>query len=513
MTISSHHTSFPLCLSQEDRFLTRELSALRGKVMATTNIVEGLRVRTGINVAALVEALKEIIARHVGLRSIVSANLSMSKEVRDRALSCFERTRILSPGMYIQNISSEFSFTLERRDLTHMSPPEQDTEIENEFQEECTRKFNYSLAPLIRATLLTLSPNDNVLIIAIDHHVSDGWSMKIIVRDLEALYAYYSGETSFKPTEPTIGFPQFAALQIQHCQGDYFNKAFLYWVQQWAEYCPSRISPLDLPSHFLTTSKEMFEFRSNRCSFDLEQTQAIRRLAHIAKVTVHTVFVALATILLRWLTGRDKLAIWGYFYNRSRPEVQQTVGFLINRHLLGFDLSGDPSVIELLQRSRLVILEAVTHEEMPIEYLWWKLQIHPRFDDTRFVVDYRKMAYLDSSGYLSSHIFSPANLISNAGRRADWGIYVEDYGTGIFATIRYWSGLFSETGIQELTRELVNLITLSVKNPNVRLSEMLFPQVSFGLQRSHTQMAEWIMANSRSLLRIADPTNSMLEAR
>src|SRR5258708_6287291 len=55
--------------------------------------------------------------------------------------------------------------------------------------------------------------------------------------------------------------------------------------------------------------------------------------------------------------------------NRVRRELESLVGFFVNTLPLRIDLSGNPSVRELLARVRRTAIEAYSHQDVPFEQL------------------------------------------------------------------------------------------------------------------------------------------------
>ena len=53
--------------------------------------------------------------------------------------------------------------------------------------------------------------------------------------------------------------------------------------------------------------------------------------------------------------------------NRRPPEIEGLIGFFVNTLALRMDLSGEPTVRELLQRVSKAALEGQAHQDMPFE--------------------------------------------------------------------------------------------------------------------------------------------------
>ena len=53
--------------------------------------------------------------------------------------------------------------------------------------------FDTSSGPLFRLKLVRLAAEDYVLLVTMHHIVSDGWSFRILLQELKALYEAYAG--------------------------------------------------------------------------------------------------------------------------------------------------------------------------------------------------------------------------------------------------------------------------------------------------------------------------------
>jgi NRPS condensation-like uncharacterized protein len=85
--------------------------------------------------------------------------------------------------------------------LQHLPETEQQAEIEQRTLEEAQRPFDLTRDPLLRGTLLQLSPAEYVLLLTIHHIIYDGWSMGVLVPEVAALYEAFS-------TDKPSGLPE-----------------------------------------------------------------------------------------------------------------------------------------------------------------------------------------------------------------------------------------------------------------------------------------------------------------
>src|SRR5208283_316897 len=79
--------------------------------------------------------------------------------------------------------------------------------------------------------------------------------------------------------------------------------------------------------------------------------------------------------------GREELLVGVPSAGRTRPETEPLIGCFANTLVLGADLRGDPTVVELVRRAREVALEGLAHQEAPFEAVLER--VHPARDPSR----------------------------------------------------------------------------------------------------------------------------------
>ncbi|WP_228984991.1 condensation domain-containing protein, partial [Streptomyces sp. DH12] len=101
------------------------------------------------------------------------------------------------------------------------------------------RPFDLAREPAFRATLVRAADDDHVLVLAMHHIVSDGWSLDVLVRDLAELYrARREGRDADLPELP-LDYADYALWQRAADQGP----ALDHWTSRLAG-----LTPLDLPT-------------------------------------------------------------------------------------------------------------------------------------------------------------------------------------------------------------------------------------------------------------------------
>ncbi|MCZ4093237.1 condensation domain-containing protein [Sinorhizobium psoraleae] len=230
-------------------------------------------------------------------------------------------------------------------------------------EEEAKTPFDLARGPLIRGRLIRLTDDDHVFLLTQHHIVADGWSMGVLVRELSSLYrAFAAGRAD--PLPPlAIQYPDYAAWQRQWLSGERLQAQAQYWRDSLSG-APARLA---LPTDRPRPERQSFAGASVPVVIDPDLTRGLKRLSRQHGTTLFmTVLAAWAAVLSR-LSGQDDLVIGVPSANRGRREVEELIGFFVNTLALRIDLSGAPSVSELLARTRRTALAAQEHQDLPFE--------------------------------------------------------------------------------------------------------------------------------------------------
>src|SRR5690606_23023984 len=102
-------------------------------------------------------------------------------------------------------------------------------------------------------------------------------------------------------------------------------------------------------------------------ALDAEVVRALRELARAHDVSMFMVVQAAVAVLLAAYGGGEDIPLGTPVSGRGDAQLEDLVGFFLNTLVLRTDLSGDPTVAELLDRIRRTDLEAFDHQDLPFE--------------------------------------------------------------------------------------------------------------------------------------------------
>ncbi|MEV5595499.1 amino acid adenylation domain-containing protein [Streptomyces sp. NPDC052496] len=318
------------------------LAQLRGAGEAY-HMPQAFRLRGPLDRAALTRALDTLVARHEVLR-----------------------TRLVTvAGEPFQQIDpADAGFALHVHDLTGADDAsEAEARLEALQREEATAPFDLAEGPLVRGRLVVLAADHHVLLLTAHHIASDGWSMTVLTREITALYtAFRDGGQNPLPPLP-VQYADYAAWQRKWLsEGIPAQQA-----DHWKKTLAGAPALLELPTDRPRPAEQDYRGGKLRLEFDAELTAALKDASRRTGSTLFMTVLAGWSLVLSRLSGQTDVVIGTPVANRRRTELEGLIGFFVNTLALRIDLSGGPTVAELLKRVRGVALKALENQDLPWE--------------------------------------------------------------------------------------------------------------------------------------------------
>lgn len=96
---------------------------------------------------------------------------------------CLRTTFAIRDGAPVQLVRSSRAIPLQVREISTHPGADVEAQAYSFAREEIQKLFDLSNGPLIRAVLLRLGPENHILVSTM-HHISDGWSAELFIREL-----------------------------------------------------------------------------------------------------------------------------------------------------------------------------------------------------------------------------------------------------------------------------------------------------------------------------------------
>ncbi|WP_216209698.1 non-ribosomal peptide synthetase [Amycolatopsis aidingensis] len=305
------------------------------------HIPMAVHLRGELEPAALREAFGDVLARHESLRTVFPAEGGVP----------YQRIVPVEPAAFELPLRSTVPDRLER-----------------DLAEFTGHPFDLERDLPLRATLLRLDARQHVLLVVLHHIAADGWSTGPLARDLAVAYqARLAGsEPAFTPLP--VQYADYALWQrevlgTEEDPDSLLREQLDFWSDTLAGIPDELALPYDRarparPRHIAGT-----------VPFTLPERVRARLADHAASRGA-SLFMALhaglAALLSRIGAGSD-IPVGTPVAGRTDAALEDLVGFFVNTLVLRTDLSGDPTLLELLDRIRPVDLAALDHQDVPFD--------------------------------------------------------------------------------------------------------------------------------------------------
>src|ERR1700730_14039510 len=262
----------------------------------------------------------------------------------------------------VQLIAPSIDLKVVVRDLRAIPEAERESETDRICREEATRGFDIGTGPLIRVSLIQTDERRHFLLLTLHLLIADGWSIRVIMGELQKLYSAFSEGRDSPLPDLTIQYPDYVVWQREG-QGERAHRDQLaYWKSKLTDY-----RQLDLPGDLPPSSE--FTRDSDIVSQELprELTDALNGLSNRQGGTMFVTVLAACNALLRRYTGETDIAVGSELAGRSRTELEGLVGLFINHVVFRTHVSGDPRFVDLAERVRDTTLEIFANQDVAFE--------------------------------------------------------------------------------------------------------------------------------------------------
>ncbi|KAL1860948.1 putative Hybrid PKS-NRPS biosynthetic cluster [Paecilomyces lecythidis] len=326
------------------------------------NIVFRARITGKIDIKKFEDVVRQIGNRHEAFRTSFYAD----KERQDEPT---------------QGVLEESSLQLEVNSITH---EDEALSVTNDL---LRYSFDIENGETIRMLMLSLSPEDHILVFGMHHIAIDGFSFNIILTEIDLLYRGQS--------LPVIRrqFTDFAVEQRREVENGRMDRERAFWRNMY----PDIPEPLPLfPFATVSSRKPVMRYEHEEVAITLDRATAeiIRARCRENRSTIFHFFLATLQVFLFRYLDIDDLCIGIADANRHDVNTLGTVGFLLNLLPLRFS-AANGAFDDVLSAARNLVYSCLEHSRFPFDVLIEDLNI-PRSSTYsplfQVLLDYRQFA-------------------------------------------------------------------------------------------------------------------------
>lgn len=254
-------------------------------------------------------------------------------------------------------------------DLCHLPKPERDAEVDRLSFNEARWRFDLTVGPLFRVTLLRVEDNEHVMLVTPQHSVIDYLSVGLLSNELGALYEAYSRHVDPVLPELTIQYGDYAVWQREQSESPAVQKELSYWKEQLRD-----LPLLDVPTDKPRQASPTFEATITSVLLPVTLTDSMREIGNRESATFFNTILAALGVLMYQYTGQTDFGAATQVAGRNSVELETVIGPFINTVVLRLDLSGNPTFPQLLQRVQEVGLQSIANQNVRYEQVLKELR-------------------------------------------------------------------------------------------------------------------------------------------
>ena len=410
------------------------------------NVPMPLRLIGELDSAALHATLSEIVRRHEILRTTFT-------EIDGQPVQVVADAAPVMPPLI---------------DLSGLEGSRREATAQRITLADSNRPFDLRTGPLMRCLLVRLDSREHIVLFTLHHIVFDGWSTDVLVRELATLYRRARERQPSPLRELPVQYADFAVWQRGWLAGETLANEITWWRDQLDGTATTLELPIDRPRPKVQSQAGL--------SVPFEVPPAlVSQLDELARAQGATLFMTLLAAyqaLLSRFTGQSDFPVATPIANRHHGEVEGLIGFFVNTLVLRADLTGDPTFLEILGRTRETSLAGYAHQDLPFEKLIEALE--PERDLSRPPL---VQTMFQLVGAATERLELPDLELEPLGTatqttKFELRLALTRTADGLTGDVGYRTDLFDSSSMRRLVRHWLGLLESVARNPQHRVSRL-----------------------------------------
>jgi amino acid adenylation domain-containing protein len=438
---TEHVYVFPVTFAQQRLLFLNQLDP----GSTSYSVPWSIRITGPLNAAALERSLNEIVQRHEILRT----------------------TYEIVEGHPLQTVRPAVHVPLVLVDLASL--PDFEREAQVAAMNEARLPLDLKNGPIVRTKLLHLGDSDHVLLVTTHHIAFDGWSRRVLVSELAALYeAFCGGQPSPLPELP-LQYADYAVWQRNFLQGNTLEKLLSYWKENLA----GAPTMLDLPTDRPRPAVQSYRGTSKSFALSPELSDRVTQISRQLVATPFMTMLAAFEVLLSRYTGQQDILVGTPIANRNRAEVEGLIGLFANILPLRVRFDGDPTFRELVERVKETALGAYAHQDMPFERLVEELRPERSLShNPLFQVMFSLQNAPRRAFQLNGLELKPLGGVTGTTAKFDLSVFLLESEEGRSGRIEYNTEIFDAETIERMLGHYLLLLENVIANPEMKVSTL-----------------------------------------
>lgn len=302
------------------------------------------------------------------------------------------------------------------------------------------------------------------VLINVHHAAFDGWSMDILLKELDQIYDALLQNTLPKLPSLSIQYKDFAYWHRVYLQGKVLNQQINYWKERLLY-----TEPLVFPTDYPRPKKINYKGQYMIFNIDNDISTKLKALAKERGYTLYTILLSGFYILLHKYTGQDNLVIGTPIANRPYSQLENLVGFFVNSLAISYTIKGEQSTESLISTLHRSLVEAQSHQDIPFEKLVDALDIET--DQSRHPIFQIMFGMQPFGKQVSPYFKVEKSEESYQTAKFDLSLFFSDQGETIRTSLNYATSLFKIETMNRFAKHYQHILKQLTEPNNKKIKE------------------------------------------
>lgn len=429
-----NNPGFPLSFSQKGLWFLNQINPNS----SSYNLPNVFEIKGPLDIDYLRDCFLALIKRHEALR-IHFPRQSYQHQII-RPFSDFNEWNIYEIDNTNSTLSEE---TLEKKIQTILDQP-----------------FDLESGFLFRVHLIKRSELYFILIINMHHIISDGWSIKILLHELEKMYCN-------KITEQPITLPDIVSYQ-QYCKQNQSwpqSKAYQEAQEFWKKNLGSVASMQILIPDFYHDNAQPAMSRQLQYNFDFAKDGLLSHFAQKKQISLFTLILSTLHLTLCRYSAAKECTIALPVANRTDTAYLQTVGLFVNTLLFHLKNEEPHTFSALFLKVQRLLDQILRHQVFPFEKLV-EMLAPERSPDTNPLFQVMLVQVIPSDPFRLEHCEIQQRPVKTNTAKCDLTFYFIASEAEPAVIAEYNGCLFSEETIKNVMHYWQNILQQAIFTEN-----------------------------------------------
>lgn len=378
-----------------------------------------------------------------------------------------------------------------------------DIDIKNTIKIFSEHVFDLEIELPILTQLISISPKVHYLLINIHHIACDGWSIALLLNDLNTYINTNAPSNSFNSRNETT--KEIEYKDYSFWQRTQETKSILeVKADFWGSYLAGS-QPLLLPQKRVA---ELNQTKGKRIGFEIDENLFIKIKESIIKehTTPFLLLLSAFAALMHRYTLQDNFFITVPVSGRQHPQLENIVGFFVNLLPLIFNVNSETTLRTLLPNTKNNLFEIIRNQDVPFNTIKDSLSKNITNQNivyadpllqVLFVMQDTYDSNLNIPSVTSQRAFSDNEtlLLSDFdSSKFNLTLFLQESENSFNGLVEFSEDLFSTSFVESLIENYKIFLTQLLEQIDCRLSEVHFTKTKFD------SMSKWVHEDPKNLI-------------